>query len=529
MSTTLEHLQQSVGALRSPTRNRYFYGKLLDAHHFRIEQDYVNQMRWLMNRLSLGTGVLCGLQVSVDSEKHLARIAPGVAVDGFGREIIVPQPTAPFDFIALARSGQTVTVGPHLPSTAPAGTHVAEIVVQPKFTILLCYHECCAEPTPVLVTDECAPERRCEHGLVRERYSVKVLPGVHMPPPNGFPDPLCRIFTSKMSRDQRLAALCKFRPPIRHPNGATGSPTHEVPVGAGDCSPPDEICVPIAVLVQAGNGWVVKPCPPPRLLFSNEVLFEMILCLADCCAGHDDTTTHALPNIERLDPPAGIYDLSNTNDLIARAWGWNKKNDTWSFSVTFNQKMADADVNIDPSTWLRPYLIIPASQPATHAVPPAAWAIRMGLKVEQGQAQVGTSGKYEAKYRITVPAPASATNAEVKELFNRLTNGIPVGDGHPRFRFAILMHSQGVHALDASGALLNVANDGVGGAFDAAGGVREKTFNNVAPEGSAAQFPFADVMTPAPAGVDTPPTPAEEKTDTWFSSVLDFITPDPIG
>src|SRR5262249_14109821 len=110
MSTTLgcdDPMAAMLGVLRSPTRNRYFYGKMLDAHHLRLEQDYVNQMRWLMNRLSLGTGVLCGLEVRIrDQARHLVQIGPGVAVDGLGREIIVPTPSAPFDFKKLADESQ---------------------------------------------------------------------------------------------------------------------------------------------------------------------------------------------------------------------------------------------------------------------------------------------------------------------------------------------------------------------------------------------------------------------------------------
>src|SRR6516225_464625 len=80
----LEHLR----SLTAPRRNNYFYGKRLDVPQFRMEQDYGKLKHWLLNRLSLGKGVLCGLDVTANNGKLC--VAPGVAIDGLGREIIVP-------------------------------------------------------------------------------------------------------------------------------------------------------------------------------------------------------------------------------------------------------------------------------------------------------------------------------------------------------------------------------------------------------------------------------------------------------
>ena len=83
--------------LVSPSRNRYYYGKLLDAYHLELEQSYGNSKRWLLNRLSLGAGVLCGLGVRLTPDRKRVRVLPGVAIDYWGREIIVPQESQPFD------------------------------------------------------------------------------------------------------------------------------------------------------------------------------------------------------------------------------------------------------------------------------------------------------------------------------------------------------------------------------------------------------------------------------------------------
>lgn len=74
--------------LTAPRRNRYFYGKRLDVQHFRMEQDYGKLKQWLLNRLTLGKGVLCGLRVTVEGERIC--VDPGVAIDGLGHEIVVP-------------------------------------------------------------------------------------------------------------------------------------------------------------------------------------------------------------------------------------------------------------------------------------------------------------------------------------------------------------------------------------------------------------------------------------------------------
>jgi hypothetical protein len=78
---------QSLRGLSTPARNNYFYGKLLDVQHFILEQRYFNTKRWLLNRLGLGSGVMCGLRLSVVNGQLV--LSPGVAIDPVGREIIV--------------------------------------------------------------------------------------------------------------------------------------------------------------------------------------------------------------------------------------------------------------------------------------------------------------------------------------------------------------------------------------------------------------------------------------------------------
>ena len=86
--------EASLRGLSVPEKNHYFYGMLLSARNFSKEQLYHDSKRWLLNRLTLGKGVLTGLDLDVkcdgDPTKWRLEIMPGVAIDGFGREIIVP-------------------------------------------------------------------------------------------------------------------------------------------------------------------------------------------------------------------------------------------------------------------------------------------------------------------------------------------------------------------------------------------------------------------------------------------------------
>ena len=72
-------------------RNHYYNGKLLSVPDFEAEQRYFNDKRRLSNRLLHGFGVVCGMQVVAVSPDQLS-VEPGVALDGYGREIVVAKP-----------------------------------------------------------------------------------------------------------------------------------------------------------------------------------------------------------------------------------------------------------------------------------------------------------------------------------------------------------------------------------------------------------------------------------------------------
>lgn len=141
-------------------RNRYFYGKLLDVHHFELEQDYLNGKRWLINRTVCGYGVICGLDVQCDAKG--VRVTPGIAIDRGGHEIVVPVKTDP---IPLPQKSK--------PAHANGGHDCAD---EEWMNVCLCYQQCEGDPAPVL-SDDCGDATACAASSIVERYKVIIRPG----------------------------------------------------------------------------------------------------------------------------------------------------------------------------------------------------------------------------------------------------------------------------------------------------------------------------------------------------------------
>lgn len=71
-------------------RNNYYYGKLLTSRDFQVEQSYMNDKRRLANRLFQGSGIAAGLKVIAADDTAII-LQSGCAIDGGGREIVVPE------------------------------------------------------------------------------------------------------------------------------------------------------------------------------------------------------------------------------------------------------------------------------------------------------------------------------------------------------------------------------------------------------------------------------------------------------
>ena len=130
--------------LSTPTRNRYFFGRLLTAEDLAQEQEYLATKRRLANRLLHGWGVVAGLDVTV-TDRSTVTVTPGMALDGWGREIVVVTATTE-------------------PIPADAGAGPLEVVV--------CFAEEEGEPVPVPGPDDAVVEAT----TIREAPRVEVRP-----------------------------------------------------------------------------------------------------------------------------------------------------------------------------------------------------------------------------------------------------------------------------------------------------------------------------------------------------------------
>ncbi len=241
-------------------RNNIFYGKLMDVLHFTMEQDYGRANRQLFNRLALGSGVVCGLDVTAVTTAAGTglRVSAGVALDGWGRWIVVPDDV---DLVPLALTDDCGHPAPAAGEPLPAALHVS-----------VCYRECPADYAPALVTDPvCDGPERCEAGTWIESYRLQVLedaaPAVDLDCAAGVLD--------AVRAGELHAALCLL--------------------GGGACpTEPDDPCVVLANVAVAADGTLtVDACRPRAVVPTNRLLLQLVTCLAErveeCCPGPQPT------------------------------------------------------------------------------------------------------------------------------------------------------------------------------------------------------------------------------------------------
>jgi hypothetical protein len=210
---------------RAPRRPKYFSGQLLTADDFEAEQSYFLGRRRSDNRQLHGWGVVCGLGVTPSGRGGVV-VEPGLAIDGLGREIVVPDPQEMPD--------------PRQP-VDDRGEPCGEPVDSEVITICLAYAE--------RSEDNCDPAR-----FVRETYTLGVRSGPAEPPPrNPATEAVLTGSTGEVAR-----VLCE--------------------AAAGEACDPAEQCVPIAT-VDGRKGELHVALCPRRTVAATDVLLELILGL----------------------------------------------------------------------------------------------------------------------------------------------------------------------------------------------------------------------------------------------------------
>jgi hypothetical protein len=220
-------------------RNRYFYGLLMDAERFRKDQDYFNTKRHLLNRFVAGAGVLRGLGLKFDSANSTLTLAPGIAIDLAGREILVPK-TTPIDISQVTdeRGKQT---GP-----VPAGSTVL---------ISVAYAERQIDPAPVLVPD-CDQPGACAPSTIEEGFAILVRVVTEAPRP-----------------------LPKCNGSFLLPPGSALQTTLAEAIAKTYIAPPADTSIALGRLTLP-NGPLDAVSDRP-IIYDNLLLFDLIICLAE--------------------------------------------------------------------------------------------------------------------------------------------------------------------------------------------------------------------------------------------------------
>jgi hypothetical protein len=231
---------------------------MMDVYHFEMETAYGIGMRRLLNRVVVGRGVICGLDVVRGDDPCSIVVTAGLAIDGWGREIIVPKDTAPIrlpkrlvdkvcrkddepcdddtDQYQQQRDQQSGQSGDD--SERDKGDHHDDHDQHDHhdhddhdhhhdhdrdacLTVTLCYHECETDPVVVLAGD-CGTSTPCAPGAIREQYRVGFEPGCTDP----------------------VELSCRFPDVLRHREIDHGALARWVTRGCPQ--PPRNPCIPLA-------------------------------------------------------------------------------------------------------------------------------------------------------------------------------------------------------------------------------------------------------------------------------------------
>jgi hypothetical protein len=221
-------------------RVNYYFGKMMTVRDFQDQQKYYNEKRWMLNRLGLGWGVLCGLKVEpcANGEDPVVIVHPGFALDRNGNEIWVAEPST----LNLKEY-----LGDSLPEEEPT-----------EYYITIKYKECPIEPRPIPVEDCGTFDADCVYDRTGEGYQFYVhLEALPMEPPAEIKDLFnCNADCSRVLADPALM------------------------INAGCSERKACMEIPLArVYFDKDNNLLVDNSSNRQLAYSNEKLYKLIDCL----------------------------------------------------------------------------------------------------------------------------------------------------------------------------------------------------------------------------------------------------------
>jgi hypothetical protein len=260
-------------------RNNYFFGKQFTVRDLQQEQSYFNDKRHLINRMVLGWGVVCGLDVYWDRKKRKLVVGPGMALDCCGHEIVICEN----HYLSFDKNDDDCCLDD---KQRPQG----------KFVLCLEYHECNSEPTDFPAAG-CDEKGKTEYNRIVERYKLRLVSWDDACPKEPH-DPYCPDQYKHDANDEQFQREC------------TTEDLHHylcelLKRGCPECENCD--CVILATIEfpnepsgqdykqqypddykqKQGKGYyqsqpvedpVVDPCTNRKLVYNNSLLYDLIYC-----------------------------------------------------------------------------------------------------------------------------------------------------------------------------------------------------------------------------------------------------------
>lgn len=221
-------------------RVNYYFGKMMTVRDFQDQQKYYNEKRWLLNRLGLGWGVLCGLKVEpcANGDDPVVIVHPGFALDQNGNEIWAAEP-----------------------STLNLKEYLGDVQLEEEpaeYYVTIKYKECPIEPRPIPVEDCGTFDTDCVYDRTGEGYQFYVhLEALPAEPEEDIRDLFnCKADCSRVLADPALV------------------------INAGCSERKACMEIPLArVYYDKDNNLVVDNSSNRQLAYSNEKLYKLIDCL----------------------------------------------------------------------------------------------------------------------------------------------------------------------------------------------------------------------------------------------------------
>jgi hypothetical protein len=164
------------------TRTRFYDGMLLTQTHLEREQKFWRMKRKLTNR-ALGTGVVWGLRLEWDANKHKFLLSPGYALDCCGNDLVVECPQEITERTLINKHDQQLQALLSGQDNKALKCPEPEPDLPVKVGLVLQYTECAGDPQPVFEDDCTSNVTHCEYSSIRESAKLCLVPLPNEPKP----------------------------------------------------------------------------------------------------------------------------------------------------------------------------------------------------------------------------------------------------------------------------------------------------------------------------------------------------------